>query len=108
MAIQMEADFTFIPGGDSARDLNEFLDQVYDHLTENLVCGPVNIVSDGAAEFTILLTTDEQDGELPEAAAHRAVSTIRTAFHAVGVSTKNWPTAPRLTSSSFSEVQLVH
>lgn len=103
MFFQIKADFRYEGVGLA---MDDFLDAVYEHLTSAIDCGPVSIVSDGNAEFTTLVTLDRDDDTLVEQALLQGMSTLRTAFHAVGAATPGWPThAPCATKSEVVTLQ---
>lgn len=87
---QIEADFCYHRESQDP-DLAGFLDLVYEHLTVALDCPPVSLVSEGDRSFTVLMTVEASDGQLPEEIMGGGLSTLRAAFHAVGAATPGWP-----------------
>jgi hypothetical protein len=70
---------------------NRFLDAVQDELLElESVTDPTVSASLSDGTLSIMLTVD---AETPEALVKTGMGAIRTAFHAAGAATPDWPTS---------------
>jgi hypothetical protein len=91
MKLTMAAGFTVADDGrDDQGDLEPFLDRVMEELlTLDNVEDSTLTAALARGRFSIMLTVD---ADLPEQAAVIGMAAIRSAFHAAGASTPDWPT----------------
>jgi hypothetical protein len=92
MKLTMVAGFTVADHGRENQDddLEQFLDRVMeDLLTLDNVEDSTLTAALARGRFSIMLTVD---ADLPEHAAVIGMAAIRSAFHAAGASTPDWPT----------------
>lgn len=88
----LDASFKFTSVGDDAPLMEDWLDSVSDHLDE-LHAKDVSIVSEGeSSAFTISLVVEVKDDAEIHDVVKVGISTLRTAFHACGAGTPDWPT----------------
>lgn len=91
-AFRIESSFEYHKDQSCDPDLAELLNQVYDHLTGALDWDHVSMVSEGEESFAVSLVGSPLPSETSEQTLLRAMSALRTAIHAVGCGTPDWPT----------------
>ncbi len=91
MKLTMVAGFSAGANGEANQEnLEQFLDRVMEELlTLDNVEDPTLTATLARGRFSIMLTVE---ADLPENAAVVGMAAIRTAFHAAGAATPNWPT----------------
>lgn len=90
MKLTMVAGFTVADGGQGGPDeLEQFLDRVMEELLSlEHVEDSTLTAALARGRFSIMLMVD---ADLPESAAAIGMAAIRSAFHAAGASTPDWP-----------------
>lgn len=89
----LEASFSYTFSDDETPDISSFLDQVVDHLQDDLGVGDVTVVLDkGVSEFSMSLLIPSYDQESIETVVGKGMGLLRTAFHKCEAHTPGWPT----------------
>ena len=104
----LEADFQYIVEPQDALTMEQFLDLAYEHLVSELLVADLNIISEEATRsLSVSLSVSAPSGESVETTIGRGLGTLRTAFHACGAGTPNWPTTELVEFCSVRLVQTV-
>jgi len=86
----LDASFNFTTTDPSDPTMNDWLERVSDHLAE-LDTKDVSIVSEtSSGGFTVSLVVEAPEGEF-HTVVQRGLDLLRTAFHACGGGTPEWP-----------------